>query len=298
MNVRPQNRFLWIVLLAGLLLLVYGSSIRRMIQVWSTDPRYSHGFLVPLFSAYLLKKGLGKPEDQLQGRGAVRWGLGLVALGLTIRFLGVVIHLDWFQVASLLPLLAGIAFLIGGWPLFGLTWRPILFLGFMIPLPYRLELAISEPLVRLSTQLSTYALQTLGLPAIARGNSIAIGDSVMGIAEACSGLGMVLMFLALATALAMLWPAAWIQRLLLVASSIPIAVAANALRITISGVLLVGFGDQLAFSVYHDVAGWLMMPLALVLLWVSILGISRLFVTVDEHPRAGDADAAGAGIHG
>jgi exosortase len=131
----------------------------------------------------------------------------------------------------------------------------------------------------MATKISAYALLTLGTPAIAEGNVILINDVKLGIVEACSGLGMMMTFFALSTAFALLMRSSelWL-RIIVAVSAIPVAIFANVVRITVTGLLYYWGHDQLAHWVFHDVAGWLMMPLAVAMLFVEIHVIRRLVV--------------------
>src|SRR5262249_32600753 len=159
------------------------------------------------------------------------------------------------------------------------SWQAILFLGFMIPLPYRFQIALGGGLQRTATQISTFALQTFGTPALSEGNVILINDVKIGVVEACSGLGMLMTFFALAMAIALLMRASdlWI-RATIVCSAIPVAIFANVTRITVTGLLYTAAQDKLAKLVFHDVAGWLMMPIAVGILFAEIHVLSRLIV--------------------
>jgi exosortase len=179
------------------------------------------------------------------------------------------INLEWLAGASLLPCLAGAAWLVGGRSALAAAWPALAFLLFMVPLPYQVETALSGPLQRFATLASTYALETLGFAAIAEGNTIRMGAIRLGVVEACSGLSMMLIFFAITTAAAIVVRRPWYERALLLASAVPIAVAANVLRITVTGVLYKLVGGETAEMVFHDLAGWLMMPLALFLLWAE-----------------------------
>ena len=139
-------------------------------------------------------------------------------------------------------------------------------------------MALARPLQHFATVASTYLLQTLGLSAVSEGNVILIGDVKLGVVEACSGLGMLLTFFALSTAVALVLARTWTDRLVLFASAVPVALVANVSRITVTGVLYVMVGGDVARVVYHDLAGWLMMPLALVLLWLELKFLGRLYV--------------------
>ncbi|HMF14495.1 MAG TPA: exosortase/archaeosortase family protein, partial [Gemmataceae bacterium] len=199
--------------------------------------------------------------------------------GAAIRLTAAHVHFGWLDALSLLPTLAGICLLAGGWALLRWAWPAGILSCFVLPLPYQAEIALAQPLQRVATLASTYALQTLGFPAVAEGNVIVIDDLRIGVLEACSGLGMLVTFFALSTAVAFVVQRPLLDRLILVFSAIPIGVMANVVRITVTGVLHQTVGSAIANAVFHDLAGWLMMPFALALLGLEMLFLSRLFVT-------------------
>ncbi len=244
---------------------------------WATDPQYSHGFLVPLFAAIIL--WIKKPDH-------VPWEpnwLGLPALAaiIALRWLAATRDDGFIDAVCLVLSLLALVLLAGGLDLFRWSWPAILFLGFMIPLPFVIEETIAMPLRRVATVVSTYVLQTLGYPALAEGNVILIDDLRLGVIDACSGLGMLMTFFALATALAMVVEAPLVDRLILVASAIPIAVLANVIRITLTSMAFYNLGWQEHRQIIHDGLGWLMMPLALLLLWMELKFLRLLLVPTD-----------------
>jgi exosortase/archaeosortase family protein len=120
------------------------------------------------------------------------------------------------------------------------------------------------------------------------------------VAEACNGLGMLMMFLAYSTAAALVVRRPLLDRALVVLSAAPIALAANVTRIVATGVLEVTAGKGIAGVVYHDLAGWLMMPLALVTLWVEFRLLSLLLIEPGGAPAldpVGDSDLLFAASH-
>jgi exosortase len=282
----------FLVCLAGLsaaLLWSYWPLLAETAGRWAQDPQYSHGFLVPVFSAVLL----WLRRRQLDGvaTGLNWWGLPFLLLGAVLRLAASYTFFDWLGVFSLLPCLAGLAVLFAGWR--GLRWAgpAIAFLIFMIPWPYRLEIALAHPLQRVATLASTYALQTLGVAALEEGNTIVLDEVRLEVIDACSGLSMIAAFLALATAMAMLIRRPWWEKTLLVLSAVPIAVVVNVLRITVTGVMHVVAGSQIADLVFHDLAGWLMMPAALVLLWLELKFLARAVVEKARKPQQTAAPA-------
>lgn len=264
------------VLLGSALAWAYWPVLVGLVRKWSQDPQYSHGFLVPLFSLALLAL-----RRQRRARVSLRanwWGAVLLGLAAGLRLASAYVYFEWLDAVSLLVALAGAAVLLGGAAAWRWCWPAIGFLLFMLPLPFQLEVALAHPLQRVATQASTYCLQLLGLPALAQGNIILIEDLKIGVLEACNGLGMLLTFFALSTAVALVSRRPRADRLVLVASAIPIALAMNILRITATGVLHRTVGSGIANVVFHDLAGWLMMPLALGLMWLELLLLDHLFL--------------------
>jgi exosortase len=247
-----------------------------MAAKWSEDPQYSQGYLVPAFSVALLwlrRQQLAKaPLDPNW------WGVVPLLAGVTARLAGTLFYIEWLEAVSLLPVLAGAALLLGGMPALRWSGLAIGFLVFMIPLPYRVETSLAQPLRTVATRVSAYALQTLGRPAFSEGNTIIVNQARIGVVEACSGLGMLVLFFAVATGVAILIRRPVADKILIVASAAPVAVVANVVRITVTSLLHETVGGRWADLVYHDLAGWLMMPLALGMLWVELLLLSRVLV--------------------
>ncbi len=279
-------------------------SLVTMVERWSSDPRYSHGYLVPAFSLFLL----WWRRDRLKTgplSGAPWAGMAFIAVGAALKLVGGYYFVTWIDTVSLVPSLAGICLLVGGWTALSWAWPAIVFLIFMIPMPYRVENALGAPLQRIATIASTYILQTLGLPAVAEGNIILMNKAEIGVVEACNGLGMLLMFFAFSTAVVFIIHRPLIDKAFILLSAIPTALLANIIRITVTGLLHETAGSKVADAVYHDLAGWLMMPLALGALWLELQLLSHLFVEpavpaavrVDmvSHPIGGASRRAGQG---
>ena len=125
-------------------------------------------------------------------------------------------------------------------------------------------------------------LQTFGLPAQAEGNVINLEDVKIGVVEACNGLGMLMMFFAYATAVAMVIRRPLLDRVIIVLSAAPIAMIANILRIATTGLLHAFSTRAIADHVYHDLAGYLMMPMALAMFGAELFVLSKLFREIDD----------------
>jgi exosortase len=265
----------------------YWATLAEVSHRWAQDPQYSHGWLVPLFAVALLwfrREHLGD-----SGPKPTWWGLPLLAGGILLRFVGSWFYFEWFDPISLIPCLAGAVLMVGGKRVWTWAWPSIAFLAFMIPLPFRLANALSDPLQHLATLTSTFALQTLGLPALAEGNTIQMDDVQINIVEACSGLSMLIVFFALSTGVALVVRRPRWEKGLILLSAIPIALVANVLRITVTGLLYRLVSNDAADAFFHDAAGWLMMPLALVMLFVELRVLGRLLMD----PSAGGSARVG-----
>jgi exosortase len=279
-----------IVLTAAALGWAYLPTAGGLAARWSTDPRYSHGYLVPLFAAaWLWSRRASRPVAAASTVAA--WlGVGLVASAAGMLLVGTYFFIPWIEAASIVPALAAVSMFAGG--LAGLRWAgpAIAFLLFMIPLPYRVESALGGSLQGAAARGSTFLLQTLGLPAFAEGNVITVNAARIGVVEACNGLGMLFTFTALATGFALVVRRSWPETVVIIASAAPIALAANVARITATGVLYETAGVVVADAVYHDLAGWLMMPLALALLAAVLRLLTSSFI---NEPVAGPERSPG-----
>lgn len=277
----PRGRRIGLLLLFGLgLLWAYAPTLAGMMQRWANDPQYSHGFLVPVFAGIVL--WVRRTQHPGVEFSPSWWGLPWLLFAAGLRLASAAFYLEWLDALSLLPALAGLCMLLGGGPALKWAWPAVGFLIFMMPMPYQVEVALAHPLQRVATEASTYLLQMFGLPAVAQGNIIHLDDVKLGVVEACSGLGMLVTFFALSTAVALVLARGWTDRIVLFFSAVPVALAANIVRITLTGLLYVTVGGAVARVVYHDLAGWLMMPLALVLLWIELKFLANLFL--DEAP--------------
>lgn len=273
-NAHPTSVAL--LLLLGCLLWSLWPALAEMAERWSSEPRYAHGYFVPLFSLALLWMRRGRLDGVKPSQSI--WGLVFVGLGAMVQLVGGYFRIGTLDGLSLLAYLSGIALLLGGWPILDWAWPSIAFLAFMIPLPFRVENALGPQLQTIATTASTYLLQTLGFMAFAEGNVIQLNEARIGVVEACSGLSMLITFVGLSTAAALVVKRPLLDKIVLVVSSIPVALLANIVRITVTGILHEMVGGHAASTFYHDLAGWLMIPFALTLYWCEIWVLSHLLI--------------------
>jgi len=149
-------------------------------------------------------------------------------------------------------------------------------------LPYRIENALGPPLQWVATRVSASLLRTMGFMAFSEGNVIQLNHARIGVVEACSGLSMLITFIALSTGMALVVKRPLLDKIVLVLSAIPVALVANIARITLTGILHETVGGKVADHFYHDLAGWVMIPFALFLYWCVIWVFSHILVETEQ----------------
>lgn len=290
----PPRPALWVFAVAGLLALwAFLPTLDWLVSKWIDDPSYSHGFLVPAFSGYLIYLAAQSGNAAGKASGAAMTSAPrpvaaalVLLLALPLRLLGGGLLFHQLDVlAFLLTLVAGVlAF--GGFRLARASAPAAVFLLFMIPLPYEIEQNVGGPLKTFATAASTFGLQTLGYPAVSMGNVIHIDEATMGVVDQCSGLKMLVTFSAFAVGAVLLTRRTPAEQFLILLGFVPIAVLTNVLRIVATGVVYAATADKGTRDFSHDLFGWLMMPVGLALLAAQLWVQGRLVVkaNADDMP--------------
>lgn len=263
---------------------LYWDVFRWLNNSWASNADYSHGYFVPVFAAYLLWSTREKMPQSTSASSGLLVGGGCMLLALLLRLAGGTIHVITLEGLSLIPYVIGLASILGGLATARWILAPAVFLAFMIPLPGFLAGQLSDVLQTVATQTSTFALQTVGVPALAEGHIISLSNGQIGVAEACSGLRMLYAFFALTVGACILIERTWIEKLLIALSAVPIAILANCIRIFVTGLAFEYIDPETAEHIFHDVAGWLMMPLGFAILMVVLAILDRAIIPA---PRDG-----------
>jgi exosortase len=253
------------VVVVSLTAWAYWPTFVEMERAWSTEPDYSHGYLVIPAALYLLWERRSAQPKSLHGPA---WGgLSLIILAAALRIFGARFYMAALDGWSIPLAVAGAVWLLLGRNWLAWSWPCIGFLVFMVPLPWRLETYFSLPLQRVAATWSTWVLQCLGYPAVQEGNTILMGALQLEVEEACSGLRMVIGVTALTFGCLILCRMEWWQRLLMLLGIVPIALIANCSRIVVTGLMYGWVSGDWAHRFSHDFAGWAVIPLAAALLW-------------------------------
>lgn len=283
---RPWKPGLNDVLIAGVLAaslyVAYAPSFRFLVDQWSRDPNYSYGFFVIPIAAMIF---WSRRELLVGSRIGLRWW---PLLFLPLLMVVAVRHplYEWneqfLETATVPFVAAALVLAVGGWSLMRVAYPSLIFLLFMIPLPTSVNQWLARPLQNLATIGSVSLLQLFGMPVMSEGNVIIIGATPLEVARACNGLSMLLSFVTLIAAVVILVERPAWERFILMLSAVPIALVSNIIRITVTAVCYHSFGPELGEKYAHDYAGWMMMPLALVLAWLELCLMSWVFQDVED----------------
>lgn len=249
--------------------------------VWQTDDG-SYGPLIlfaTLFVIWRVRNRLGLVTSP----SACLVGILLLALGLLCYVIGrsqAIVQLDS---GSPLPVVAASVLILGGWQSLRVMSFPILYLAFCIPLPGLWVVALTESLKVLASGAAEHTLWTMGYPVARTGVMLLIGPYQLLVADACSGLHSVISLAALGLLyLNIVGKRSWLQLSMLIALIIPIALAANVVRIDILALITYYFGDAAGQGFLHETAGMVVFAVALALFLALDLILSSLFRTPKE----------------
>jgi exosortase len=262
----------WPTILSSLVLLLYAPVLKNMILQWWSDPDYSHGFFVPLFSGYVLwrqREYWMKSETKPSNFGLLVM-LGAIGL-LLVGSLGAELFTSRF---SLLVLLVGIILFLAGWKFLRAVSFPLGFLIFMIPLPQIVYNQITFPLQLLASRFATFWLELVHVPVLRDGNVLVLSNYSLEVVEACSGIRSLMTLISLAIIYGYLVERRLWVRIFLVVLMVPSAIVSNAIRVMGAGMMAHRFGPAAAEGFLHEFSGWVIFVTALLLLF-AFHGILR-----------------------
>jgi exosortase D (VPLPA-CTERM-specific) len=276
-----------LALLVALLGVLYAPILMHLGRQWWDDENYSHGFLIPLVSAYLV---WGRRAELRALPARSSWvGLPVLIVGLGLLFLGFLGAELFVQRISLVLVLAGLVLFVLGRAFLRALAVPLGLLVFMIPLPQILFNAMAFPLQGFAARAAEITLRLLNIPVLREGNIIALANTSLEVAEACSGIRSLVTLMALAAIVACLTGMGALRGVILMAAAVPIAVIANAARVAGTGILAHHYGPAVAAGFFHTMSGWLLFVVAAVLLggaWIALMAVG---------PRRGRQEVRGGG---
>lgn len=262
-----QTSFAWRFALIGALVgAVYWRVLAKLVTDWWQIPDFSHGFLVPIFAAYLV---WGKRKILRETKIAPEWsGIPVIVIGLLVLVLGTYGAELFLSRVSLLILLGGLVVSFGGWQLLKELRFALLVSLLAIPIPSIIYNDITLPLQILASKLGSALLPLFGVPVLREGNVIQLPVLKLEVAEACSGIRSLMTLFTLSVFYGYFLEASLRRRIVIALASVPIAIAANALRILGTGLCVQYWDPDKALGFFHEFSGWVMSLVSLGCLFV------------------------------
>jgi len=283
----PNWRLIALGASVALLTVLFWEALVNLWFRWGDREELSHSYFIPVISAWLVwtnreavKASIGTPSILSL---AILGGAGLLLI------LGQLTQIFVFQHIGLVVAIAGLIVGYGGLSLLRVTAAPVAFLVFAIPPPFWVITILSGQFQQMSSILGVAMLELVDIPVYLSGNIIDLGEYKLAVAEACSGLRYLFPFLSLGVMTAYLFKAPLWQRAIVVASTIPITILMNSIRIAFTGIMVQAYGPEQAEGALHLFEGWVVFLLCL----VALFGVIAVFCYFAK-PRRSPRDALGA----
>ena len=281
-SLHKQDKFLLFFTLL-FALTMYWTVLPKLVHDWWDDPNFSHGFLVPLFSVWLIWKRRGDLRA-FASSATLLPGVFLVLIGVVMLVVGKAGGEYFTMRSSLVFNMGGLFWVVFGREGFRLCLFPLAFLFFMVPIPYILYDAIAFPLKIAASWFGEHSLTLIGVPVFREGNIIVLPNLQLEVADACSGIRSLYSLMALAAVAAHSMLLGPIRGTILSLSAVLISVVSNSMRIFLTGILSYKFGKRAAEGFFHEFSG----------LFIFLLGAILVFALGVLFRRKGSNGGVGA----
>jgi len=253
----------------GLIVALYHNTLLWLFNAWWYDPYYSHGVLVPLISGYLVwskRRLLSELRKESSGL-----GIPVIVVGLIVHGVGLFRTFRFASAVSIIIVLAGIILFIYGSEVTKSLLFPIGFLIFMAPIPF--APVVGASLQAPSAGFASSIVNALGIGVTTIGAEIHLANSTFEVGAPCSGLRSIISLLTLAALYSYLLEGSIYMKATVFLSSLPLAIAANILRITSILLIANSYGAEVAMKFFHDFSSLLLFTVAL----AGLLLVGRCF---------------------
>ena len=245
-----------------------------LVWTWLNHSDNSHGILVPLVSAYFIWKK--KDKFKLVQISNSNWGAIILIISMGLYLMSYAGGIAVISRGMVVSSLSGLVIFTLGKRFFKLLAFPLLFLLFMVPVPDSILGLAAFPLQLFATEVSTFIIQLFSIPAYREGNMLYFAKTQLEVAEACSGIRSLMSFGMLSFIFAYMMDRIWWKRILLVLSTIPLALFANIVRVTGTGILAHFYGSKVALGFLHEFSGLAVFAFGFFLLLGEYLFLNRV----------------------
>ena len=272
------------LLAAGFVFIVflwsYWPGLVELWQLWMLSDEYSSGLLVPFLALYVL----WSRRSDIAGcpiKPSI-WGLFTFAGAQAVRLFGLFLMYSSAERLSIVLSIAALILLLFGWKLFRKVSPILLFLCLMLPLPNIIQYNVGLNLQHLATSSAVFCLELIGYAVAQDGHTIDMGNVSVAVLEACNGLRMITAFFVISGLVVMLVRRKWWEKLVILISSLPIALLCNTIRLVITAIFFTILEGEYWERVFHDFGGYVMMPLALAAVVGELWLLAKLTVLPTE----------------
>lgn len=248
----------------------FGPHLVWVWERWMASEYYGHGLLIPPVVAYLIYRRRELLISAPKSRDGL--GLALTVGGVFLHLIATQLDVNFVSAFAMIPVLLGLAGWLWGRTVLLAVLFPICYLGFAVPVDRLLIDAFSSPLQLMAAKVAAVFGQVIGLPIAREGVNISVPEYSFEVAIACSGLKSLITMTALAALYAYLLEAKAWQRAAVLASSVPVALLANSVRVTLILLLARSMGERAAEGFFHTFSGGVVFMVGL----AAIYGIGRL----------------------
>jgi len=262
------------IVIAAAFALLYWPILRDLIRDWSIDPNFSHGFLIPFVAGYMAWQRQNHLR-QIPCKPSIS-GIFILLFGMMVYMAGTLGAELFLMRTSMIITLAGIIALSLGTAMLKALAVPLCYLIMMIPIPAIIWNKIAFPLQLFAARISSEAISTIGIPVFREGNILHLANTSLEVVDACSGIRSLTSLLALTGAFAFLSHLSRWKKWVLFLSAIPIAVAVNVVRLTITGMLAAWVGPEATHGVLHDMSGLIVFGTALTLVYLLFILLTKI----------------------
>jgi len=274
----PWKSMVWF---GALLIVCYAPVLYFLVKQWINDEDMGHGFFVPVVAGYIAWQ---RRAELASVRTAPNyWGLALVILGALQMMVGTLGAQIFIARTAFLVSLVGAILFLGGMRTVKILAFPLFLLVFMFPIPAIIYARITLPLQLFASRVAETILSLFGIPVLRDGNVLELANQRLSVVEACSGIRSLLSLSFLSLIYAYFFDRKVWMRWVLFAATIPIAIAANASRVTLTG-MLSEYRPGLAQGFFHAAEGWVLFIVALVLLIAFHQVVNRIYLATRPTP--------------
>jgi exosortase len=273
----------------GLLILCYGPVLVRLVNQWNNDEDMGHGFFVPVIAAYIA----WQKKDELLGRVLKPNPIGIViilfaALQMYIGTMGAELFLAR---TAFIEGVIGVIISLGGFYALKVMAFPLLVLCFMVPVPGVIYNEITFPLQLFASRVAGDVLELIGIPVLRDGNVLELPSQKLNVVEACSGIRSLLSLTFLSIVYGYFFEKKTWMRIALFLAVVPIAILANAGRVTASGIMS-EINPEWAHGTAHTASGWVIFMIALFMMVTTHTVLTRIYKMFAKNPPAAEAGNA------